>query len=121
MNPKSYRLSPQVLDEMREYEYKQENKRYTNIYETKVHGPSPSDQSQKAIESLFHRLSEPLKKMQAEVLSNISHSCYKDRHLSDNFTNWEQISLCKEQERSRVFEKFDALWLAHRDSDRFRF
>ena len=121
MNPKSYRLSPQVLDEMRDYEYRNMNKRWENIYDSKLNGKSPSDRSQAAIDNLFLLLSEPLKRMQSEVLSNASRSCYKDRHLSDNFTNWEQISLCKEEEREKVFGNFDKFWVAHRNSDRFRF
>jgi hypothetical protein len=51
------------------------------------------------MEDLFTRLSEPLKKMQVEVLTNSVKNCYKDKHLSDDFTNFEQITLCKELER----------------------
>ena len=107
---------------MREHEYNQTFKRYASSYENNFKDArSPSDKSQAALDDLFSRLSDPLKKMQAEVLSNIARSCYKDRHVSDNFTNWEQISLCRESERSKVCDKFDESVLAHRNSDRFRF
>ena len=64
-------------------------------------------------------MSDPLKKMQAEYLTKAGKLCYKEKHLDDNFTNFEQITLCKEQERSKIFNTFTKMFVNHRDSERF--
>jgi hypothetical protein len=55
------------------------------------------------MDDFFVRLSEPLKKMQVTYLTNATKNCYKDKHIDDNFTNYEQIFLCKELERQKIF------------------
>ena len=73
------------------------------------------------MDDLFVRLSEPLKKMQAEYLTSVAKNCYKERHLSENFTNYEQILQCKETERTKIWGTFDKMYSSPRDSGRFRF
>ena len=76
------------------------------IYDNKVKGLSPADLSQKWIDDFFIRLSEPLKRMQIDYLTAAGKNCYKDKHINDSFTNLEQIMLCKETERQRIFGRF---------------
>ena len=65
-------------------------------------GESPNDKSQKYHEDLFIRLSEPLKKMQAEYLAQVVQNCYQDRHMAADFTNVAQINQCKSQTHEKV-------------------
>jgi hypothetical protein len=73
------------------------------------------------MDDLYVRLSDPLKKMQIDYLQNATKNCYKNKHLSDSSPNYEQILICKEEERTKVFSKFENVLVAHRDSSRFRF
>lgn len=121
MNPANYRLSKEVLQEMLDEEYKKKFHQFETIYDTQVKGSSPADASQKYIDEFFNKLSEPLKKMQADYLTAVSKGCYKEKHMSDSQPNMEQIALCKEQEHEKVFGRFERMYAAHRDSARFRF
>ena len=82
---------------------------------------SPADLSQKWIDDLFTRLSEPLKKMQVDYLQTSAKKCYQDKHISDNFTNLDQIQLCKELERQKIFGAFEKTHANHRDSCKLGF
>jgi hypothetical protein len=121
MNPANYRLSKEVLQEMLEEDYNKRFHQFETIYDRQVQGQSPADLSQKYMDDFFVRLSEPLKKMQADYLTAAAKNCYKERHLQDGNVNWEQIALCKESERTKVFGGFEKMYAAHRDSGRFRF
>ena len=121
MNPANYRLSKEVLQEMLDDEYNKKFHQFETIYDRQTKGLSPADQSQKWMDDFFNRLSEPLKKMQAEYLTSITKNCYKEKHLSDSEPNFEQIALCKEAEHGKIFGKFEKMYAAHRDSGRFRF
>lgn len=106
---------------MLEEDYNKKFHKFETIYDRRVQGLSPADQSQKWMDDFFVRLSEPLKKMQVEYLTNATKNCYKDKHLSDSNTNYEQILLCKETERAKVFSGFEKMYAAHRDGGRFTF
>ena len=121
MNPASYKLSKEVLQEMLEEEYNKKFHKFETIYDREVQGRSPADLSQKWMDDFFVRVSEPLKKMQVEYLTSSSKNCFKDKHIQDSNTNLEQIVLCRENEREKVFEKFDHMLTSHRDSSRFKF
>ena len=84
-------------------------------------GVSPADQSQKYLDDFMIKLSEPLKKMQITYLTNATKNCYKEQHLSDSFPNYEQILLCKELERQKVFRKFEGMLASHRDTTQYRY
>ena len=58
--------------------------------------------------------------MKVEYLNNIVENCYKDEHLSENFTNAEQINICKHEQQQAVFGKFDNMLINHRESDNIR-
>ena len=121
MNPATYKLSKEVLQEMLDDEYNKKFHQFETVYDRQVQGLSPADLSQKWMDDFFVRLSDPLKKMQAEYLTTATKSCYKDRHLQESNTNYEQILLCKETERTKIFGGFEKMYAAHRDSGRFRF
>ena len=72
--------------------------------------------SQAWVDEFYTDMSEPLKRMQAEYLTNSSNKCYKGKR--DTLTHYERILICKETERIRVFGRLDKLWAAHRDSGR---
>jgi hypothetical protein len=121
MNPASYKLSKEVLQEMLEDEYNKKFHKFETIYDRQVQGQSPADLSQKWMDDFFVRISEPLKKMQAEYLTQSAKTCFKEKHIQDANTNLEQVLLCRENERAKVFDKFDQLLTNHRDSSRFKF
>ena len=89
MNPANYRLSKEVLQEMLDHEHDQVAHRGHSIYGTDVQGLSPADMAQKMMDGFFDRLSEPLKKMQVDYLTRAGKNCYKAKHMSDDFTNFE--------------------------------
>ena len=121
MNPANYKLSKEVLQEMLDDEYDKKFHKFETIYDKEVKGQSPADLSQKWIDDFFVRLSDPLKKMHIEYLTAATKNCYKDRHLSDTQPNYEQISQCKTNERTKVFGAFETMYVNHRDSGRFKF
>ena len=86
-----------------------------------MQGLSSADQSQKHLDDFMIKLSEPLKKMQIAYLTNATKNCYKEKHLSDSFTNYEQITLCKELERQKIFKNFETMLVKHRDTSQFRY
>ena len=73
------------------------------------------------MDDFFVRLSEPLKKMQADYLTAATKTCYQEKHLNDGCPNYESILVCKEREHKRVFGAFESMYAAHRDSGRFRY
>ena len=121
MNPANYKLSREVLQEMLDTEYNKKFHQFETIYDREVKGMSPADASQKWIDDLYVRLSDPLKKMQAEYLQAAAKGCYRQKHLSESAPNYEQILICKEAERTKIFGKFESSMVNHRDSNRFRF
>ena len=121
MNPANYKLSREVLQEMLDTEYNKKFHQFETIYDREVKGMSPADASQKWIDDLYVRLSDPLKKMQAEYLQAAAKDCYKQKNLSESAPNYEQILICKEAERTKIFGKFESSMVNHRDSNRFRF
>ena len=121
MNPASYRLSKEVLQEMLDDDYNRRFHQFETIYDRQVKGESPADLSQRWSDDLFTRLSEPLKKMQAEYLSTATRTCYKDKHLSDEQPNYEQILQCKETQRLKIWDGFEKILASHRDANRFKY
>ena len=59
--------------------------------------------------------------MYVEYLSNAQKNCYKDKHISDDFTNLEQILLCKRLERQSIFGTFTKMLVNYRDGSRFKY
>jgi hypothetical protein len=81
-----------------------------------------SEFSQHLIDEFFNQMSQPLKRMQVEYLTNATKKCYeKKSSSSSSFTNYEHIVVCKEAERNKVFGKFDRMYQSHRATGRQRF
>ena len=55
--------------------------------------------------------------MQIAALRNVDKNCYKSRHISDDFTNTEQLSLCAAEEHEKIFGDFYRNQENHRHSD----
>lgn len=92
----SQQFTSSVLQEMMNEDYNKLFHRYETVYDKNMHGSSPSDIGQQLTDDLYARMAGPLKNMQAAYLRDISTNCYKERHMSESFTNYEQIMLCKE-------------------------
>ncbi|CDW79050.1 UNKNOWN [Stylonychia lemnae] len=122
MNPGSYRLSRQVLQQMIDQEYDELFNQNETIYNTQVQGQSYSQQSQRNIDELFTTtLSEPLKKMHASYLRSVAKNCYQEKHLDDHFPNLQQVELCRELERQKIMGKFEKYHALARDSSKFKY
>ncbi len=55
--------------------------------------------------------------MKNEYLKNAQSTCYPEKHMNKEFTNDEQIELCKRQEHWKIFGKWEQMLQNHRDSD----
>ncbi|TNV78265.1 hypothetical protein FGO68_gene4809 [Halteria grandinella] len=66
-------------------------------------------------EEFYAKMSEPLKKMQSEYLEKAVKRCYPQSVLSSwpsdqkGLSRYEQLIICKEFERAKVFSKLDVL------------
>ena len=83
-------------------------------------GESLSDQISNAIFSYSTDLSPALKKMKIEFLTRVGEHCYPDRHISDDFTNEEQIDLCKKDQYKKIFGEYERNLVNYRESDKIR-
>ena len=45
--------------------------------------------------------------MKIAQLTASDENCYQDQHISDDFTNTEQINLCKAEQEQLIFGKFN--------------
>ena len=66
-------------------------------------------------------VSPALKRMKATYYELIQEECYQDRHISDDFTNLEQINLCKSEQKDKIFGKFEKMLNETRLSDNLKF
>ena len=105
-NPKSNKLSPTLLDEMKDFEWKKKTRQFANYYDKKAFSCSPVDKVHKEMDNLFELLSDPLKKLHVKYLSKVSNSCYPEKHMAEDWTNLEQIQLCREMQKEKVFGAF---------------
>lgn len=71
--------------------------------------------------AVFDTLSEPLKRMQVEYLNKVQASCYKEKHMSDDAPNEEQVTLCRNRVHERIFGKFATKLVNLRDSNQFKY
>ena len=59
--------------------------------------------------------------MRVQYLNEIDSECYQPKHISDDFTNEEQINLCKQRTYNKIFGKYDEDYFYARESDKMRF
>ena len=63
--------------------------RYESIYGTEIASKNPAQQAQDKIDELLTKdLSEPLKKLHVQYLSNVVKNCYPEKHLREDFPNY---------------------------------
>ena len=55
--------------------------------------------------------------MKKGYFESVGDKCYDAKHISDSFTNIEQINLCKQEQHDETFGQFDKMVKAYRDSD----
>ena len=98
-----------------------DTKNIKTVYNTYVtNSKSIREQSADAIQEFSNDISPALKRMKIAYLNSVSSDCYQPKHISDNFTNVEQINLCKEEKYEEVFGKFENNLRNYRDSDQIR-
>ena len=65
-------------------------------------------------------MSEPMKRMQIQYLKNTINKCYQSERHKD-YSRYEQVMICKETERQRIWGKFDRMYFKCRDESRLKF
>ena len=64
------------------------------------------DQSGTALREFTDSVSPALKRMQVAYLTQVRENCYQEHHISDDFTNEEQIDMCKKEQHHDVFGEY---------------
>ena len=114
-------MDPKVLRQMLQAQVDDQFHRYATRFDDSVNkGNSPNDLSIKKHDAVFEMLSEPLKRMQVDYLKKVSSQCYKDKHMSEDAPNEEQINLCRNRVHQRIFGKFVNRLVNLRDSNQFK-
>ena len=91
------------------------------VYNTYVaDSKSLREQSVDAVTEFSNDISPAMKRMKVAYLESVQNECYQNKHISDNFTNIEQISLCKSEKHQEVFGTFENNLRNYRDSDKIR-
>ena len=116
-NPRKYKLSPELLDQMIQHDYDKVYKQYKNQYDDFPNRRAPREQYRDLQNAVYDLLSSPLKLAHETILKNSLKKCYKDKHMDLENTNLEQIKLCKDIEHDKVLGKFYESLYKHRDSD----
>jgi len=101
------KLTPEVLDEMIDYDHQKKFKAGPTFFD-KLSSKSPTDSTYEATKDIYKAVSNPLKKMESAYIKNALKNCYTDRFLkNDDFPNGEQVKLCHQLERQKIFHEFD--------------
>ena len=58
--------------------------------------------------------------MKVAYLNSVVENCYQPQHISDDFTNEEQIKICKAEQFQEVFGTYMQNLQNHRESDSMR-
>ena len=90
-------LTPKLMQDMIDEDVDKKIHRYETTYNSVAAGKSLEDQGQDLEQSLYRgELSETFKKWQSKYLMDVSKNCYRSRWMQEEFTNYEQINLCRE-------------------------
>lgn len=65
-------------------------------------------------------LSDPLKKLHSKYLTEVVKNCYPEKHMQEDWTNLEQIQICRDTQKDKVMGAFLQSMHVHRDSDFFK-
>ena len=120
LNPKNYKLSPELIDEMRKNDYKMKHQYFKTFYDGTPR-KSPQEITTEKLENIYINLSQPLKKMHAQYLSKVSQDCYPEKHLAEDFPNEEQVKLCKKMTHYKIFGQFEESLHNSRTKDNYTF
>ena len=108
--PKGY--ASQMVDDI----YKGDMKNVKTIFngENYKSGNSLRDMTTIALRDFHNEMSPALKRMHSTYLNNVVANCYPHNHISDDFTNEEQIKLCRADQHREVFGKWNEQYKNHR-------
>ena len=87
--------------------FKGDNAKIKTRYGEFYKGKSLQDQSIDALLEFTNSNSAALKRMKVAQFNAIEENCYQSHHISDDFTNTEQINLCKAEQEASIFGKFN--------------
>ena len=82
---------------------------------------SPADKASMKTQEIFTTLAKPLKRIQQKFLNEVADTCYPDKWMAPDFTNDQQIILCKDKVHRKYFGGFMDLLENTRNSNQFRF
>ena len=100
--------------------FNKDSKNLKTVYNTYVTGKSLREQSVDAITEFSNDISPAMKRMKVAYFESVQADCYQPKHISDNFTNVEQITLCKQEKHQEIFGTFEKNLRNYRDSDKIR-
>ena len=120
LNPDNYKVSPQLLDEMRHNDFVMNHKHFATYYDD-WNVKSPDEVTNDKLNDIYNILSEPLKKMHAQYLTRAAKNCYPEKHLQDDWTNMEQIRLCRDITKDKIFGDFEEFLQSQRIKDIYNF
>ena len=121
MSESGFNLPKQAAAQMVNDFFLKDSKNLKTVYNTYTTGSkSLREQSVDAIKEFSNDISPAMKRMKVDYLEKVQGECYQQKHISDNFTNVEQISLCKSEKHNEVFGTFETNLRNYRESDRIR-
>lgn len=96
--------------------------RYQSYYGGQnVAGQSPKDEIHNELQNFAVQNSKALNKMRAAVLRSQAEECYPEKWMSQDFSNAEQIAICKEEVNERIMGALNREYTNVRRSADFRF
>ena len=117
----SLNFTPEFFQKMVDAENDQELHRFRSFYGQNVAGQSPNDKIFDALASFRILNSKKLNRMKAAVLTEQAEECYKDKWMSEAFSNAEQIAICKQEVHDKHFGALDKEEQNLRESSYFRY
>tara|TARA_B110000285_G_C14758265_1_gene438403 strand:+ start:144 stop:401 length:258 start_codon:yes stop_codon:yes gene_type:complete len=77
------------------------------VYNTNYKDSLSYNQKIKLAISQFEKdMSPALKRMKQDYFEQTNEKCYDAKHISDTFTNVEQINLCKQEQYDAIFSTY---------------
>ena len=114
MDPETFQMTPAELQDMLD---SSPSHPYLQMPGRPATDLTCQDFSKSYIENFF---SDPMKRMQTQYLQNTINRCYQgERH--QGYSRYEQVMVCKETERQRIWGKFDRIYYKCRDKSRLSF
>ena len=121
--PKASALTPKLLDEMIANDYKLHFNKFQSYFDD-TRQKSPEAVVAEKLNSIYNSsstISEPLKKMHSLYLTRVAKDCYPEKHVQDEWTNMEQIELCKKLTKHSIFGDFEESLYKARTRDAYKF